>query len=93
MYIITVRYKGKNDSEYNYKLEKAVGRHADSLHTNGRTTTIEWKRKSSKSVDRIITALSKFRRIETTYREKLEIGTAGRGTIVKQFGQQQFLDA
>lgn len=69
MYVITAQYKGRNDSKYNYKLEKTVGRDADSWFTNGRTTILKWERKSSKSVDRIITALSKFRKIEVTYCE------------------------
>lgn len=67
MYIIIARYSGKNDFKYNSKLQKSVGRDADSWFSNGRTTGLKWIRKSSKSVDRIIKALSKFRKITVTY--------------------------
>ncbi len=67
MYIITASYKGTNDMKYNLKIEKLVGRCADSWYTNGHGTTLRWERKSSKSVDRILTILNKLRKITAHY--------------------------
>jgi hypothetical protein len=69
MYIITARYKGQNDLRYNAKIEKMVGRCADSFWSNGREVRLKWIRGSSRSVDRIIRALKALRKITLTYCE------------------------
>lgn len=77
MYIITATYarraNEKNTSEpftkYFQKIEKAIGRGTDMFHTDGRKITMRWVRKSAKANDRILTILSKFRKIEVHYCE------------------------
>jgi len=71
MYIITVSYKRQKheknkpipSTEYFKKITKAVGRDIDSLWSHGRAVVLRWERKSTKSADRILKILSKFRNV------------------------------